>query len=182
MRRIHLVPLLAFMLTATAGTGVDAGEKHGMGKVEIKLSAVPGVTTGAGGEATFATSGDGKTIHYTLKVDNIENVTMAHIHEVTEKGTPGPVLLWLYPEGGGGPKLKEGRFGGMLAEGDISGDELGGSLKGKMIKDLAGQLGHGKAGVAIHTKQNPGGELWGVHKKMEQGMEHKEMKPMQKGY
>lgn len=180
MRRIHLVPLLAFLVAALAGTGVEAGEMHGKGTVKIDLPAVPGVNTGAGGEATFVTSEDGKTLHYTLKVQNIENVTMAHIHEVTEQGMPGPVLLWLYPEGGGGPKLKEGRFEGVLAEGNIAGDALGGSLKGKTVKDLAAHLGHGKAGVAIHTQKNPGGELWGVQKKM--GTEHKEMKPMKKGY
>lgn len=180
MRRIHGVPLLAFLLTALAGMGVaDAGEMHGTGKVEITLSAVPGVTTAGGGEATFETSKDGKTLHYTLKVDNIENVTMAHVHEVTEKGTPGPILLWLYPEGGGGPMLKEGKFGGVLAEGDIAEDKLGASLKGKSVKDLAAHLGHGKAGVAVHTKQNPGGELWGTTKKMEP---MKKTEPMKKGY
>jgi hypothetical protein len=180
MRKIHLVPLLVFAAAALAATGtVEAGEKHGAGKVKVGLSPVSGVTTGAGGEATFETSKDGKSLHYTLRVDNIENVTMAHIHDVTEQGAPGPVLLWLYPAGGGGPMLKEGKFGGVLAEGNIGADDLVGSLKGGTVKDLAARLGHGTAGVAVHTRQNPGGELWGVRKKMEPT---KKMEPVDKGY
>lgn len=179
MRRLHLVPLAAVVAAALAAGTAGAGGNHGEGKVTLKLSAASGVNTGASGEATFETSKDGKTLRYSLKVDNIENVTMAHIHAVTEQGTPGPVLFWLYPEGGGGPVLKQGRFGGVLSEGDIGADAMGGPLKGKTPKDLAAQLGHGKAGVAVHTKQNPGGELWGVHKKMDP---MKTMEPMKKGY
>jgi hypothetical protein len=37
-------------------------------------------------------------------------------------------------------------------------------MKGKTPKDVFEMLEYGKAGVAVHTEQNPGGELWGVVK------------------
>ena len=35
-------------------------------------------------------------------------------------------------------------------------------MKGKTPKELFEMLEYGKAGVAVHTEQSPGGELWGV--------------------
>jgi len=37
-----------------------------------------------------------------------------------------------------------------------------GPMKGKTPKELFEMLEYGKAGVAVHTEQSPGGELWGV--------------------
>ena len=41
------------------------------------------------------------------------------------------------------------------------------------MKDLFEKIESGTAGVAIHTKQNGKGELWGVLKKGKKGMTEK---------
>jgi len=46
--------------------------------------------------------------------------------------------------------------------------------QGGTVKDLFEKIEYGTAGVAIHTKQNGSGELWGVHKEEKKGK--KEMK------
>jgi hypothetical protein len=181
MRRNMPVSLVVFAsLTLLAAGVAAAGEMHG-GKVEVKLSPAPNVKSSAGGTATFELGKDGNTIHYKLDVGKIENVTMAHVHQVGDQGVPGPVLVWLFPTTGMTPTLREGKVEGTLAEGDITADKLVGPSKGKPMKELLGMLGHGKAGVAVHTKQNPGGELWSFRKEMKEHKEMKEPKGM-KGY
>jgi len=139
------------------------------------------VKTAATGEATFTMAKDGASIHYKLHMDKIENVTMSHIHAVGEGGKRGAVITWLYPSTGGPPSLKEGEFSGSLAEGDITPDKFAGDWKGKTVKDLFMGIAHGEAGVAVHTKQNPGTELWGVYKGMgHAGKELMEKMPMEK--
>ena len=66
---------------------------------------------------------------------------------------------------------------GTLAEGKITADKIGGPMKGKSVKELFEAIGHGKAGVAVHTKANPRGELWGTHKTY--GREKGESKKME---
>jgi hypothetical protein len=167
-----MVSLVALTVAAFVGTGAAwAGGMHDE-KVSIKLTAAPKVKTSAGGAATFVLAKDGSSLHYTLNLKGIRDVTMGHIHEVGDDGSPAAVITWLYPATGNAPSLREGSFQGTLAEGEITAEKLGGPLKGKTVKDLFEKLEYGTAGVAVHTKQNPGGELWAVHK--EKG--HKEMK------
>jgi len=172
----------AFVITGMPwATMHEKMEPHGKMddvKLHVKLTGISGVKTDAGGKATFTLSKDGSSIHYKLHLDKIENVTMAHIHAVGEGGKPGAVIVWLYPSGGGGPSLKEGNFSGSLAEGDITPDKFAGDWKGKPAKDLFAGIAHGEAGVAVHTKQNPGTELWGVYKHA--GKKHMEGKHMEK--
>ncbi|MBI5419050.1 MAG: CHRD domain-containing protein [Deltaproteobacteria bacterium] len=113
----------------------------------------------ASGMSTFELSKDGTALHYKVTVSNIENVQMGHIHLAPE-GKDGPVAAWLYPPGPP-PMLKEGRFEGTLAEGDIKAENLQGNLKGKPLSALIGKLKAGEAYVNIHTKQMPGGEVRG---------------------
>ena len=165
MRKTVPAVLMLFAMTVFVGAVTsEAREMPGKGKVAVKLSAVPKVKTKAGGGATFELAKDGAAIHYVLKAKDLENATMAHIHEVGEGGAPGAVVVWLYPTTGEAPSLKEGKTTGILAEGEITADKLGGPMKGGTVKDLFEKIEYGKAGVAVHTKDNPGGELWGFHK------------------
>ena len=163
MRKTVLLPLMILAVSAFVVTGMSQAGMH-KGSVNVKLSAIPDVKTAATGEATFTMAKDGSSIHYKLHLDKIENVTMSHIHAVGEGGKRGAVITWLYPSTGGPPSLKEGNFSGSLAEGDITSEKFAGDWKGKTVKDLFMGIAHGKAGVAVHTKQNPGTELWGVYK------------------
>jgi hypothetical protein len=168
---LGVVAVLAFAASGAAWANVMHGEK-----VKVTLGTIPGVKTSASGDAVFELSKDGTTLHYKLTLKKIENATMAHVHVVGDNGTPAEILTWIYPAGGTAPSLKEGSFTGTLAEGDITADKLAGPLKGKTVKELYDKIEHGTAGVAIHTKQNGGGELWGVHKGIVKGMKDK-MKP-----
>ena len=164
MRRVLFLSLAAVVLTAFCGAGVSsAGGKDGE-KVGIKLGAVPTVKTEAKAEAKFSLGKDGGSLHYKLHVENLQDGTMAHIHAIADNGSPGAILAWLYPVTGESPSLKAGKFTGTLAKGSLTADKLAGPMKGKTVKEVFEMLEYGKAGVAVHTKQNSGGELWGVAK------------------
>ncbi len=157
-----LLALIAIVALFAAGASW-ANKGHGE-STKVTLAAVTGVKTSATGEAVFNLSKDGKKLKYKLTVKKIENVTMGHVHALGADGTPAAILVWIYPDKGTEPILKAGNFSGVLAEGTITADKLAGPSKGGTIKDLFEQIEHGKAGVALHTKQNGGGELWGINK------------------
>lgn len=119
----------------------------------------PSVTTDASGEATFETEDDGKKLHYVLKVENLKDVTMAHIH-MAAAGKNGPVVVWLYPSQPP-EKLIEGVSNGKIAEGTITASNLTGPLEGKTMSDLLAKMSAGDLYVNVHTKQHGGGEIRG---------------------
>jgi hypothetical protein len=143
-----VLALSAFVMTGMSMAGMhgkmDEHGKTGDVKLHVKLSGIPDVKTTAKGKATFTMAKDGSSIHYKLHMDNIENVTMSHVHAVGEGGKRGPVIAWLYPSAGGGPSLKEGNFSGSLSEGDITADKFAGDWKGKTVKDLFMGIAHGR--------------------------------------
>ena len=117
------------------------------------------VWTEATGQAIFQLNKAGTELSYKLIVDDIENVTMSHIH-IAPEGSNGPVAAWLYPASAP-PMLISGLYSGILAEGIITQDKLGGPLAGMTIMDLVDQIYAGNAYVNVHTSQNPGGEIRG---------------------
>ena len=169
---LGVVAILALIVSGAAWANLMHGEK-----VKVKLGTIPGVKTSASGDAVFELSKDGATLHYKLTLKKIDNATMGHVHVVGDDGTPAEILVWIYPAGGTAPSLKEGSFSGTLAEGDITADKLSGPLKGGTVKELFEKIEYGKAGVAIHTKQNGKGELWGVHKERKKGAMEKKPSP-----
>ena len=169
---LGVAAVLAYVVSGSAWANVMHGEQ-----VKVKLGTIPGVKTSASGDAVFELSKDGTTLHYKLSLKKIDNATMAHVHVVGDNGTPAAILVWIYPTTGMAPSLKEGSFSGTLAEGDITADKLSGPLKGGTVKDLFEKIEYGTAGVAVHTKQNGGGELWGVHKEGKKGKKEKKASP-----
>lgn len=164
MRKTVILSLATIVLAVFCVAGVSSAKEKGGEKLGIKLSAVPKVKTGATGEATFVLAKDGSTIKYKLHVGKLENATMAHIHAVGDDGSPAAILAWLYPTTGEAPSLRKGKTTGTLAEGTLTAEKLAGPMKGKTPKDVYEMLEYGKAGIAVHTEQNAGGELWGVAK------------------
>jgi hypothetical protein len=102
----------------------------------------------------------GDLISYQLNVQNIQNVTMAHIHIAEEPGGDGPPAVWLYPSA---PPalLKPGYFSGLLSEGDITAANLIGPLAGMTLADLLTAIRENRAYVNVHTEQFPPGEIRG---------------------
>ncbi len=132
---------------------------------------VPPRSTSAHGVAEFSMNDDG-SLAYTLVVEDISNVIMAHIH-MAPLGVNGPVVVKLFPLGaplqvapGGGP------FEGELAAGTIKASNLIGPLAGHPLSDLVAILNNGNAYVNVHTDDGvapantgpgdfPGGEIRG---------------------
>lgn len=176
MRKSLFVSLAALFAAALFAGGIALAKGTHGEKVSIKLTPVPKVKTSATGSATFALNKDGTALEYTVSLKGIKDVTMGHIHEVGDDGTPAAIITWLYPATGEAPALKEGMFKGTIAKGEITAEKLGGPMKGKTVKDLYEMIENGKAGVAIHTKESPGGELWAFHKGKEKAKAHEKMK------
>lgn len=120
---------------------------------------VPQVDTQAKGNATFNLSDDGTVLHYKLMVENIENITMAHIH-LAPAGMNGPVVAWLYPKMPPAV-LIPGLFSGLLAEGDITSANLTGPIAGQPLNVLLESMMKENTYVNIHTGKYPDGEIRG---------------------
>jgi len=121
--------------------------------------ALPGSETAPAADVSFQMSESGKEIRYTLKVRNLTNITMAHLHIGLKEGITTPVV-WLYPSSPP-PKLIHGSFDGVLAEGRITAKDLVGSLRGQPLSALIKEMEAGNTYVNIHTKEHPEGSLCG---------------------
>jgi len=110
-------------------------------------------------EVSFRLSEDGARLHYTLKVHNIENITMSHLH-LGKAGHIGTPVVWLYPSSPP-PRLIPGKFDGVLAQGTITAKELIGPLRGRPLADLIREMRAGNIHVNVHTREHPEGSICG---------------------
>lgn len=119
-----------------------------------------GTNSPATGLATLELSAARDSIAYQLKVQGIENVTMAHIHVSAEPGADGPPAVWLFPAAPPAT-LIPGEFTGPLAAGDFTAANFVGPLAGKTVTDLLASIREDRAYVNVHTEQFPAGEVRG---------------------
>jgi CHRD domain len=120
---------------------------------------VPPVRTDAFGLAKFKVSRDETRIGYRLIVNNIDNLTMAHIH-IGRRGVNGPVVVFLFGPVDPGISVNRG-----VVEGIITAEDLVGPLEGKPLSALVDLMRDGKTYVNAHTTQNPDGEIRGQIKR-----------------
>lgn len=153
---LMIVMVAAFAVTVTASARSSRFAAHLSGKAQVPEK----INTKAAGSAVFSLSKNGKELFYKLKVLNIDNVTMAHIH-MAPADKEGPPVVWLYPNTGMAPEEKAGRFSGILAKGKITEKDLIGPLAGKPISALIDAIKSGDAYVNVHTTQYPNGEIRG---------------------
>ncbi len=167
--RLLLIAALcsAFMLAPMANAQKTKFEANLAGKNET-----PAVETSAQGTASFELSPDGKSLKYSLSVNDAADVTMAHIH-LGEPGQAGKPVAPLYPEkmssmssdksaGASDNKMAMGTGMTCIAQGTITASQLVGSFKGKSIQDLVEAIRTGKTYVNVHTKAHPDGEIRGT--------------------
>ena len=114
---------------------------------------VPTVLTNASGIAEFEFEEGSLT--FSLEVQDITNVTAAHIH-VGEEGEIGDVVVTLFTD-----DTPDGAFEGELVNGTIGAADLEGSLEGTEMSELIQLLMDGNAYVNVHTDDNPDGEIRG---------------------
>jgi hypothetical protein len=168
---------------ATSGTsGHEHGPAGAAGSSQDRVLAltllnggeeVPARGTRADGHTILTLSDDGQSMAFEVWVNNITNVTQAHIH-LAPKGTNGGIVVWFFPSvkataalpGGGG------EHHGMLAQGTFTAADLRGALAGHPLSDLIAAIAAGNAYVNIHTDDGvapantgpgdfPGGEVRG---------------------
>jgi hypothetical protein len=131
------------------------------------------VSSPAHGQAHVRLAKDGQSMDFVLVVNDITNITQAHIH-MGPKGANGGIVVWLFPEvtstqalpGGGGP------HSGLLASGTFTAANLRGALAGQPLSALVAAIAAGNAYVNVHTSDGvapantgpgdyPGGEVRG---------------------
>jgi hypothetical protein len=158
MKKITILTLLVAMLIITGTVAATPG--HGNFRAHLNGGAeVPPVATVSQGQAIFNVSADGATLQYKLIVANLVDTLQAHIH-LGPAGQNGPVVAFLYPSAPPA-QLIEGRFSGVLAEGEIAAEDLRGPLAGESLDALLDEITAGNIYVNVHTVANPGGEIRG---------------------
>lgn len=120
---------------------------------------VPAIDSKARGEVVMTLSHDGRSLQYKLTVQDITDVTMAHLH-LAPKDKNGAIVAWLYPSAPPA-QPKTGHFSGTLAAGTLTAAQLTGPLSGEPLNALVEKIKAGAIYVNVHTTQHPAGEIRG---------------------
>lgn len=154
--RIPLVCFLSLIGTCFLLCTFGQAQQHGRRGYQCLFS---GMAPKTSAKAIFRPIENGRRLRYTVKVKNIEDITMAHLHLGTV-GDFGSPVVWLYPPSPP-PKLKAGSFTGVLAEGTISAEDLIGPLRDEPLAELIKHMEKGHTYANIHTEEYPRGEICG---------------------
>lgn len=156
-----------YVLASTAlGPYGDTGAVLKVAPARIQFTAElsgagAGTTSPATGATVLSWRSDSDALSYQLKVQGIENVTMAHVHVADTPGGNGSPAVWLYPPAPPA-ELISGEFTGLLAEGEIRAANFVGPLAGMAISDLLTAIREDRAYVNVHTQESPGGAIRGL--------------------
>lgn len=149
MRRFALVGIL--LMTTALGVGCsDDNDDEVFEAILAGSNEVPARSTAANGRAHVVIHGD--TVSYSVEVDDISNLTQAHIHSGAA-GVNGPVRVNLYT---GGPVITTSDKM-VLAQGSF--DSSG--VTGISYSQLLSEIRAGTAYVNVHSTTFPGGEIRG---------------------
>ena len=107
------------------------------------------------GEVIFKLSDDGKRIFFLMSLEDIDNVTVAHIH-LGKEGENGPVVVTLF-----GPLQKPVSIEEAMFKGTITRQDLEGPLAWRSISTLYREIRRENTYVNVHTVQYPDGEIRG---------------------
>jgi len=113
------------------------------------------VETDASGDAFFDV--DGTTVRYRIEVEDIEDVTLAHIH-VGGTNVAGPIVVELF-NAGGNPVSFTNRE--VLIEATFDEDDIQAADGIVTLDDLLDAMESGTTYVNVHTTANPAGEIRG---------------------
>jgi hypothetical protein len=116
---------------------------------------VPPVRTNARGQAVFKLSDDGRRLLFKILLDDIKNVTVAHIH-LGPEGVNGPVVVTLFGPLGKAVSIENAVFTGVITSGDLEGP-----LARRSLSALLREMQRENTYVNVHTVQHPNGEIRG---------------------
>jgi len=142
--------LFAVLLAAATG-GISCSSDDEVTLFEATLSPdneVPPRASGASGVSRMTF--DGTTVTFIVIVQNLNNVTLSHIHSGAA-GTNGPVRVDFYL----GPVTSIQQ--GTLAQGSFTAADV----RGIEFNALIDELRAGNAYVNVHSQQFPAGEIRG---------------------
>lgn len=120
------------------------------------LREVPPVMTAGSGSVQVVVAPGESALQVMLSVQNLRQVTQAHIH----LGMPaqnGPVVLWLFNNPQGADALQPT----FLTNQSFMASDLVGPLAGMNLSTLVQEIIRGNAYVNVHTIAHPGGEIRG---------------------
>jgi hypothetical protein len=142
--------ILAALVACAVLSGAcdDSSDQTRFGASLSGANEVPQRPTSASGSASFVLDED--TVFFTVGVQGINQVTMAHIHSGAA-GTNGPVRVDLFL----GPTT--GAVNGTLAESTFT----AANVRGVTFEALLEEMRTGNAYVNVHTTQFPSGEVRG---------------------
>jgi hypothetical protein len=150
-------------LSGAVVTGAQAERNdRDFNTIETKLSGdeeAPVVrVTAAHGSANVRLSKDGQSVDFVLVVNDISNITQAHIH-MAAKGVAGPIVVWLYPSVTATQALDPGAgpHSGILASGTFTAANLVGPLKDRSLADFIAAVVAGNTYVNVHTNDGVDG-------------------------
>ncbi|WP_438351756.1 CHRD domain-containing protein [Paenibacillus sp. FA6] len=116
---------------------------------------VPPVRTIATGNAVFRLNANATQLRFHLVINNISQVTQAHIH-LGRRGRNGPVVAFLFGPSKFGISVRRGVVRGVLNSRDLVGP-----LQGKTLTDLIREIRAGNTYVNVHNVEHPDGEIRG---------------------
>lgn len=139
--------------TVPIGEDTAEDETRRFGAELSGANEVPEVDTEATGNAEFVF--ENETLDFTVEVQDIANVTAAHIH-MGQEGENGDIVVTLFTD-----DTPDGAFDGELAAGTVEAEDLEGPLDGAELSEVIELLEDGNAYVNVHTEDNPDGEIRG---------------------
>ena len=164
MRRLPTIPfILILALAATVSvasdceddpTGIDETAEFRANLTGAAERPDP-VTTDATGTAFIDV--DGTTVTFRVEVEDIQNVTFAHIHSGATT-VAGPIVVELF-DAGGSPDSFTTRA--VLAEGTFTQADIDVTSGITTLDALVAAMAAGTAYVNVHTTANPLGEIRG---------------------
>lgn len=158
----HVILSVALAATLSLGTAcADDDDPIGPGEEAAFDATLTGaaerpdpVTTDASGSASVEV--DGETVSFEVEVEDIDEVTMAHIH-VGGTAVAGPIVVTLFNTST--PESFTDRE--TLAEGTFTEDDIEPAGGIVTLDDLVAAMEAGNTYINVHTTANPAGEIRG---------------------
>jgi len=162
MRRLSFMPSVALAATVSLASACADDDLTGIeedAEFEASLTGAAErpdpVTTDATGSAFIDV--DGTTVRFRVEVEDIADVTMAHIH-VGGTAVAGPIVVELF-NAGGNPESFTTRE--VLAEATFTQEDVQAASGIATLDALIDAMEGGTTYVNVHTTANPAGEIRG---------------------
>ena len=165
MRKRPLVPIMTVVLasTMTLAPGCDDDDPTGTEEdAEFQVLSLTGaaerpdpVTSDGGGSAFFDV--DGTTVRFLILVEDIQDVTLAHIH-AGGADVAGPIVVELFNAGDTPESFTDPD---VLVEASFTEADIQAASGIETLDELLDAMADGTTYVNVHTTVNPAGEIRG---------------------